>query len=291
MSHSKDNFQQFVVKIAALFGFFQGIVWGFLSLIAIIWHLAANHDRPITFTDSYSSLLETYMYYNFIKNNGPKTTMNIQPDSFFGIMFIYLLISFAWMSVSVYISDTNNRKNQKALIIWVCLATINLLIDLVFCALLGADYKSLINKYNQTKNTTLKLAYTYSTLCYAIVMVLAARGFILWVINLVLTGFVIGAGFDQKLGRPDPVKNTAFSSIQRSNVYMRNLPEEARNFPIDETRRRTEPGPASTPSQYDLLSTSSSFGHMLSNYDPQVERRLQQYTLVLAAKPLPSKKR
>lgn len=41
-----------------------------------------------------------------------------------------------------------------------------------------------------------RLAYTYSTIGYGIVMVLAARGFVLWIINAILTGIIIKISLD-----------------------------------------------------------------------------------------------
>jgi hypothetical protein len=126
----------------------------------------------------------------------------------------------------------------------------------------------------------IRLAYTYSTIGYGIVMVLAARGFVLWIINAILTGIIIKISLDMIYYKVNPVMDDdGFSTCSpRSVVNPRNFPDEARNFRINEipVRRHTYALPSN-----DILSSSSVLGPVPGNlnyaFDPEVERRLSRY--------------
>jgi hypothetical protein len=278
-------FNLFVVRIGILLGFVQGIIWSILSLIAIVWHLSASHDEKITYLDPYQDILKTYLYYTFIKKNAPSTGMYIQPGGFFAVMFIYFFLSVAWTGVSAYVfaAHRNNfgvKKLGIALGVWAGIALATSIVDLVFCSCLGADYNTVLDHYLETEDVVIRLAYTYSTIGYGIVMVLAGRGFVLWIINAILTGIIIKISLDMIYYKVNPVMDDdGFSTCSpRSVVNPRNFPDEARNFRINEipVRRHTYALPSN-----DILSSSSVLGPVPGNlnyaFDPEVERRLSRY--------------
>jgi hypothetical protein len=247
--------------------------------------LSASHDEKITYLDPYQDILKTYLYYTFIKKNAPSTGMYVQPGGFFAVMFIYFFLSVAWTGVSAYVfaAHRNNfgvKKLGIALGVWAGIALATSIVDLVFCSCLGADYNTVLDHYLETEDVVKRLAYTYSTIGYGIVMVLAARGFVLWIINAILTGIIIKISLDMIYYKVNPVMDDdGFSTCSpRSGVNPRNFPDEARNFRINEipVRRHTYALPSN-----DILSSSSVLGPVPGNlnyaFDPEVERRLSRY--------------
>ncbi|KAJ8953963.1 hypothetical protein NQ314_007185 [Rhamnusium bicolor] len=87
-------------KVAATLGILQGLAWTFMTLIAIIlYYWAPKIDAATT----YSRLIETILYYKFIKDDDTsllETNFIITTSNFNIAMWIYFVLSVLWCSLS-----------------------------------------------------------------------------------------------------------------------------------------------------------------------------------------------
>ncbi|KAJ8985557.1 hypothetical protein NQ317_019941 [Molorchus minor] len=160
-----------VGKIASVLGILQGAAWAIMSLAAIIiYNWAPDLDEPTT----YSKLIEAQLYNHFMGGTSSSSVQFIiRPHDFTIIMWVYFILSVGWTALS--------------LDLFYSVTLIVSLIDLILVCLLSRDY-SVCNDVDEN------LASADSYYCYlavGIVMTVAARGYTLWLINLIFSFNII----------------------------------------------------------------------------------------------------
>ncbi|XP_018567675.1 uncharacterized protein LOC108908211 [Anoplophora glabripennis] len=102
-------------------------------------------------------------------------------------MWIYFIMSVGWVALSLdqFVAIHYNKRRQKPIILmWSILTLIVSLIDLIFTCLLVRDY-STCNEYSED-------TYNYSCyLAFGIAMTLAARGYTLWLVNVIFSFYML----------------------------------------------------------------------------------------------------
>ncbi|XP_066151371.1 uncharacterized protein [Euwallacea fornicatus] len=165
-----------LVQTAAVLGIIQGVVWTILSALSIAFY----HMEAISF-DDYS--MKIYIYIMYIQNQCVNDQI-IGAKEFSYFMYIYLILSITWFvvsSVTLWIIKTDRQRNyyDQSIITWSVVTSLVSLLDLILLSILSYDYRIFQNSEVQTQEKIMILT------TIGIVMSLAARGFVLWVINIV----------------------------------------------------------------------------------------------------------
>lgn len=171
-----------LVQTAAILGIIQGVLWTSLSSTALFYY----------HTDENSDLLEgnylghlIYIIYlangNYAKLYAVDIVIGAEDFSYF--MYVYLVLSFVWFIVSTVtlwatIKDKKQKHYDGAILAWVITASFLSLLDLILLFILSHDYHIAEDQYDGSSIGLILSAI-------GIVMTLAARGFVLWVINVV----------------------------------------------------------------------------------------------------------
>ncbi|KYB28294.1 hypothetical protein TcasGA2_TC032636 [Tribolium castaneum] len=161
---------------AGLLGLIQGIAWTTLSVLCICCYTGSIQ------LDKNASSAEYYRVIYVIFLHEPNKTTNsellIQPKEFLIFMCFYAAFSAIWLCISgavIWAMIHNKWQLTKCLFGgWSTTAFIISLVDIILTSLLGRDYARI-------ENTSDLL----TLVCYGIVMSLACRGYVLWVVNVV----------------------------------------------------------------------------------------------------------
>ncbi|KAJ8919887.1 hypothetical protein NQ315_006416 [Exocentrus adspersus] len=173
--------QRNLAKVAGVLGLLQGLAWAAMSLAAIIlhnWSPALTADSDV----AYTRLLELLIYYRFIYDQTTSSGFVVRPFDFTIFMWVYFIASIGWIALSIdQLTAIHHGKTRQKLMIyvWGVVTLITSLIDLVFACLLARDYA------NCTEESSESIHQCYLTT--GIVMTVAARGFTLWLVNIILS--------------------------------------------------------------------------------------------------------
>ncbi|KAF2893385.1 hypothetical protein ILUMI_12779 [Ignelater luminosus] len=179
---------------AAIIGIIQGLVWFILALIAILIHTKAW--EPTSDISTYGHLLSTTIIRRFLIGDHP-TLVYVGPLQFFTCVVIYLVASLFWTVLSSLQFWVVFREKptllRKAFVGWASWAIILCIYDLVWASLLAYDYDQVVQQMNK-KDVSTKQDYVV-ILAHGIIMTLVARGFVLWIVNLIVAIFILKLAF------------------------------------------------------------------------------------------------
>ncbi|XP_031327582.1 uncharacterized protein LOC116158870 [Photinus pyralis] len=173
-----------LTAFAAGLGIFQGLVWTILAVLGIV----ARFDHDPNWTPTHSQTLNKFLV-GLIQNDGSFTTLN--GLGLFIVAIVYLIISVFWVILSsmLFISIKAQRPNysNKVRAGWGVLTLVICIYDMIVAAMLGDNYRKYLEVYNYNHNA----GYLYILIGYGTLFTLAARGYVLWIINLVLSTLML----------------------------------------------------------------------------------------------------
>ncbi|KAG5873028.1 hypothetical protein JTB14_012627 [Gonioctena quinquepunctata] len=213
-------------KVAALLGMVQGLAWSGMSLTCIVlFNRSHTMDQP----ESFRQLVEYLLNYWYLDDSNTASGFIVRPHDFTILMWIYFFLSTGWFAGSIdqfYACHYNKMRQSTMMIIWGALTLSISVVDLVFSCLLFRDYAYCGDAFHP---------YTEATNCYlavGIVMTLAARGFTLWVVNVVFSLVMIanavqikkddslrGGDYNYKIPRvkPPQASPSPFESVESNS--------------------------------------------------------------------------
>ncbi|XP_050311840.1 uncharacterized protein LOC126747329 isoform X2 [Anthonomus grandis grandis] len=183
-----------LVQVAGVLGIIQGFVWTLLSIAAILFYymdLAPSTGKEISH--------KIYTEY-FHDSTGSKNGFIINPNSLSYCSYVYLILSFGWFLISCLLywgvvkKSSNEQFYDYSILGWTIAASLVSILDLIMLALFAHDY----NKVS-TSDTILLVVV-------GIMMTLAARGFVLWVIN-VLFAVILGMHYYRRYNELAPTSS------------------------------------------------------------------------------------
>ncbi|CAB3364010.1 Hypothetical predicted protein [Cloeon dipterum] len=166
---------------------FQAICWGIMALLGIIGHgVCEMWDKSSVFL---VSMQQMYFRNENENENCQKFTYPddqtwhgsiMAPQSILAWMIVFLIFNCLWFfaSIPLIAAWKNSRQSFTGITtsIWCVVTVMVLIVDLVACAMFGSDYGKIITTSNI-------VSYQYLA-PPAVIMTLAARGFVLWFFNL-----------------------------------------------------------------------------------------------------------
>jgi len=199
---------------AAALGIVQGVVWIILSLITILIYTEAWEP----FTDepkiTHGTLL-SYTIVGVLQGDIADKDFDIIIGSteIFIASIIYLLSSIAWVTVSlivIWILEHQKYSMLKNIFAgWGALTALICIWDLILTSLLARDYDYIVTEIN--KESKLNGVLNYAALAFGVLMTLAAKGFALWVVNLVFATLILK--LSTELSKEAPNSNYNSNSI------------------------------------------------------------------------------
>ncbi|CAG9763267.1 unnamed protein product [Ceutorhynchus assimilis] len=183
-------------RVVGFIVMFQGVAWFTLCLLGIIVRKTPPDSmmQVVTSYESYSYYLSRIIYQEFFGKSTRTYTKVIRPADFEAFLWIYVVLSAIWVVASI---DQNFALRQKkishshlALVLGVTLLVTSV-IDLVLVCLLGRDFFNcpldLVLTTEAISTTTVATVKTPldCQLAIGIIMTLAARGYVLWLLNAV----------------------------------------------------------------------------------------------------------
>jgi hypothetical protein len=162
-------------QIAGAIGVIQSLAWIIMAVICIVLYYTEPTD---SFDRSYMDQVEELFYQLFLKRYNQRVYFDGQsltPAVFAFFSWVYLFIDLTWFATSWLV--LLQRKGNLRLIyqIWTANTALVCLIDLILVIILGADYDKCLsdNLEGICVNGILP------------VLVIAAKGFILWIVNAI----------------------------------------------------------------------------------------------------------
>jgi len=255
LSRDREKFVRAVGIIVAI----QGILWLSLAIAAIV----VQSSPPKSLTQdlkeytSYSQYLARIIYNDFIVPNPTRNTDKvIRPEDFNAFLWIYATLSTIWVVAAfdqnLAVSTHKPRQMHSMMILGVILLVTSV-IDLVFVSLLARDFHTcpFVLKAPTppvtppTTTTTPARAVKYLSeellspnptaltdidcqVSNGIVMSLAARGYVLWLINVILAISLITIGA-KAIKRASPTLLT-YGTTNTNTIPRVKIPE-ARKVP------------------------------------------------------------
>lgn len=204
-----------LIHFAAGLGIFQGLVWTILAILGICYRFKEPKITGATHSEILSSLLG-----QTIQEDNVSLTLN--GLGLFSLVVVYLIISIIWIGLSVLLITSLRRRQQnnldRAILIWGVITLLTCIYDVVVTGLLASNYTKLLQLYNDNINTD---TLVYAVLAYGTLFSLAARGYVLWVVNLAVSILMIRNG-SQRL----KTKNTDVYGSGAIDAF-----EDERNYP------------------------------------------------------------
>ncbi|KAF5276473.1 hypothetical protein FQA39_LY06542 [Lamprigera yunnana] len=161
-----------VVRIgnaAAAVAIVQGIVWIILCILEIL--ISFEAWVPPTALSTHGQILNYALVW--IVLYGEQT---LSSSGLLIITFFYLWLSVFWVFISIFVIISNRRpqktKTKLSYLLWGVLTVLICVYDIIIVGLLASDYSH-----------CRRSAY-YFCVAYGILFSLAARGYVLWIINL-----------------------------------------------------------------------------------------------------------
>lgn len=186
-----------LINTAAVLGAVQGISTFVLSLIAILYYEGKIQH---TANNNGTHLIGEYIFDRYLykpNNDFVTNTSIIGPKQFNYFMYFYLAFSSFVLTVSLLILHASiTGKSANYHILRVCCWTIDMscltILDFVLTFLLAHDYHQIKIEYDglaedpdiiSAETTALYEATSLTTV--GIMMTIAAKGFVLWIVNVV----------------------------------------------------------------------------------------------------------
>ncbi|KAJ3660698.1 hypothetical protein Zmor_005136 [Zophobas morio] len=165
-------------KAASLLGIIQGIAWFALSLACIIeYNIKTPPQNATSYMDTFNS--RVYYFYLYKDAKFPPGT-SVTPLAFTVFMCIYIVLNTAWVVTSVVQLNVLRKLSLNVPIVfkdWALITWIISLVDLILVIMLGFDYgRYCKDAYGEEHCTNTVIP----------ILVIAARGFILWFVNVII---------------------------------------------------------------------------------------------------------
>ncbi|XP_059477138.1 uncharacterized protein LOC132197694 isoform X2 [Neocloeon triangulifer] len=181
-----------IALLAGALGTFQALCWGNMALLAVIGH----GDCPLWDATSTFLIAMQRMYFqertclnNPINPSLPAFSWAesiMGPGSILAWMIILLAIDCIWFFASLCLIAAwkSSRLTFTSIVsaMWCVVTSVVIIVDLVACAMFGADYGKIVSA---------PIAHYAYLAPPAVIMTLVARGFVLWVVNLVLLTLLV----------------------------------------------------------------------------------------------------
>lgn len=186
-----------VVTANAILVLVQSITWFILSIICFLYYSEAIYVTTVEST--FRSSLETWIYRLYLLKNdfdnssvGGKL-LNISPKEFIVFCSLYFILSIILINTSLIVIYCMRNVKEKqinfwqycSIITWVLANLSQTLLDLIFFCLLIDDYNYFADQ--QISFPSMGVIPT----AVGVVMTIVARGFILWIINLVMNAITM----------------------------------------------------------------------------------------------------
>ncbi|XP_018573325.1 uncharacterized protein LOC108912556 [Anoplophora glabripennis] len=204
-------------KVAAVLGILEGLAWVCMSLISIILH----YWKPeLEIGPTYGQYVGSLLYHKFIVDDMEllEGTFIITGTAFSVFMWIYFLLSVLWFSISVdQITAIYANKNRQVVVMrfWGGLTLLISLIDLLFTMLMAMDYTTC----GVTSSQIINQAQYFCYLTVGIVMTIGARGYTLWLINVIFAIMLITILKNETSTRSQEDNTSSlYSSIPRARL-------------------------------------------------------------------------
>jgi len=175
---------------AGVLGIFQALTWGVLALVGILTYADVIENQPYQHvSDGFRQVL-FFLYFD--PNVQTPTPLDIMtPGKVVVWTSIYFGTSVIWLVISgLLLHDSCTSKFTSSIIIgWAAITAVIAGIDFAGTVTFGVDYDKLKSEFDGSYN------YAASAIVYLLapifMMIMCARGFILWIINV---GLVIYLG-------------------------------------------------------------------------------------------------
>ncbi|KAF2893388.1 hypothetical protein ILUMI_12782 [Ignelater luminosus] len=186
---------------AAVLGIVQGATWIILTFLAALIYLKAwepdvLNTEPKTYGQAVSAAMGMYLISDVKIDD-----VYISAKEFFGWLILYFIISIIWVVISS-VQITGILQEQKGKTIkmiffaWAIWTTIICICDIILASLLAADYDYTVQEINKIGDSVIFSAANFFPLAIGIVMTIAARGFILWIVNITLAVIIVKLGLN-----------------------------------------------------------------------------------------------
>jgi hypothetical protein len=182
-----------------ILGFIQGISWTIFSVMCICCYTdVVTLDPDQNETEYYQRI-----YSLFLDADTNSTTFEydilVKPKEFFIFMWFYVAFSIIWTCISgavIWASLHTQWQIMKSLFgSWATITILISIVDIILTSLIAFDYSTLDGADDID---------TVIIVCYGIVMSLAARGYILWLINIIFAAIAIKLVVSSVLKNKEP---------------------------------------------------------------------------------------
>ncbi|XP_031328074.1 uncharacterized protein LOC116159260 isoform X2 [Photinus pyralis] len=178
-----------LLGIAAFLGIFQGLGWTILAIMGVTYRFVEVPKSGNTLFAVLESLIGQALQVDNLAV--PMPGMGL-----FVVVIIYLVISLVWVTLSTLLILSIRRGQhdnlKRATLAWGVMTLLTCVYDLVVTGLLASNYDAMLTLFHRDikKNFTI----LYSVILYGILMSMAARGYVLWVINFIMSVLMIRNG-------------------------------------------------------------------------------------------------
>lgn len=188
-----NNDKRFFLRFVSILSMLEALAWSLMSIIAIVIYLK-QPKLQIDEDTSYARLISINLYYRFLYDPEDSDSSHdyiiVNTTVFQIFMWFYLILNLCWIINSYLlflvskVSSKNSTKTLgKRMKIWSGNITIICILDLIFLCILARDYDYCPSPVSKGM---IELLDINSFICHqalGIVLVLAAKGFVLWFIN------------------------------------------------------------------------------------------------------------
>lgn len=237
----RSPFLKPIATANAIFTLVQSVTWFVLSIICFMYYSEAV--TVTTVESTYKNALETWIYRLYLRKNDydignslNAKLLNITPEEFIVFSAFYFILSIVLINTSlVVIYSFRNVKDKQihfwqycTIVIWILAGLCQTLLDLIFFCLLLDDYNYFANQ--QFSIPHMGIIPT----AIGVVMTIVARGFILWIINLILNVATMLIVI-QEYQKDKDLKKAMFPPLERRGTLRRStmMSEERRPYPSD----------------------------------------------------------
>ncbi|KAF5303692.1 hypothetical protein FQR65_LT00836 [Abscondita terminalis] len=193
MEHNK-TFVRIILGVSGL-AIAQGLVWAILSMIGLV-----------AYSQSWEPIRDDKTHYDKLSNT-LFAIFYAQETKLLVLLILYLIISLMWIITSalLMISVLKRPDNKTSIIfnIWSGSTMVTCLYDIIVIGILAADYQEGID-FQSKYDITL----TYVLLAYGVLFSIAARGYVLWCVNLIFAVIVLSYAKRYRQAKEDVYQNS-----------------------------------------------------------------------------------
>lgn len=215
-----------LIHFAAGLGIFQGLVWTVLAILGICYRFEDPMIKGSTHSKIFAGLLGQAIQVDNV-------SFVLNGLGLFSLVIVYLVISIIWTCLSILlITSLRNRQQNnlnRAILTWGAMTLLTCIYDVVVTGLLASNYTTALKLYN---NNTNEVTLVYTILAYGTLFSLAARGYVLWVVNLVVSILMIRNGSQRLKKKNTDVygANVIDAFEDESNYYQSGQVNQAYNW-------------------------------------------------------------